>query len=137
MLMRLMLVMAFLVSAAGVAIAQDGEEPTPMKITPVEGARLKAIHDALPPDEQAQMRAHYEAMGVDLIAIFNEKTPGDAETARAKPILPMVQRKKFNRTPQAVLAARTKLGLEVTDHDLERAEDTVQELERLGLLDRQ
>lgn len=30
-----------------------------------------------------------------------------------------------------------ELGLEVTDHDLERAEDTVQELERLGLLDRQ
>ena len=30
-----------------------------------------------------------------------------------------------------------ELGLEVTDHDLERAEDTVKELERLGLLDRQ
>ena len=28
-----------------------------------------------------------------------------------------------------------ELGVEVTDHDLERAEDTVQELQRLGLID--
>ena len=28
-----------------------------------------------------------------------------------------------------------ELGVEVTDHDLERAEDTVQELQRLGLIE--
>ena len=106
------------------AWGQDGSEPLPLEITPKEGRRLKAIHDALPPDEQAQMKAHYEAMGVDSAILFAQEMPAKTaspEVASKKRILPMVKRKKFNRTPQTVLAARTKLGLEVTERPAEDA----------------
>ena len=75
---------------------------------PDEIARLRKIHDALPPDEQASMRAFYEAMEIDLLARFAAL---DAAAGKKQPLLPSIRRKKFARTPQAVLAARTKLGL--------------------------
>ena len=85
------------------------------RISTKEALRLKAIYDALPEEEQAEMRAHYEAMDIDLLSVFAEKA--GAETGEAAPkrsLLPLITRKKFARTPQSVLAARTKLGLEVT-----------------------
>ena len=41
--------------------------------------------------------------------------PDDPAAVRQQPLLPKVSRKKFARTPQTVLAARTKLGLEDQD----------------------
>ena len=108
------------------AVPVEGQEDTEsVSISPAESARLKAIYEALPPDEQAEMREHYDALGIDLNELFTEKEPekpGVAEAPRKKPILSMVQRKKFARTPQTVLAARTKMGLEVTERPAEDAE---------------
>ncbi len=73
-----------------------------------EAARLKQIYEALPPDEQAAMRGLYESMEIDLLGLFVVESAG---AGRPKPLLPLVTRKKFARTPQAVLSARTRLGL--------------------------
>ncbi|MCH2162640.1 MAG: hypothetical protein MK085_12310, partial [Phycisphaerales bacterium] len=107
-------------------LAKPQEEAEAMKISPAESLRLKAIYEALEPDEQAEMREHYDALGIDLIELFAEKdpeNPGASAAPRKKPILSMVQRKKFARTPQSVLAARTKMGLEVTERPEEDAQD--------------
>ena len=103
--------------------AADGGEPTPGEATddspgPDEVARLRRLHDALPPDEQMAMRAFYEALEIDLLARFAEL---DAAAGKAPPLLPSISRKKFARTPQAVLAARTKLGLAQQDRPDEQA----------------
>ena len=63
---------------------------------------------ALPPDEQEAMRALYLTQDIDLLVVV-AKLSGETD---AKPLMPAFSRKKFKRTPQAVLAARTKLGLE-------------------------
>ena len=94
------------------------DEPGAPPIGPDELKRLKSIHDALQPDEQEQMRLLYEAMDIDLLALFSA---GEVAAGRKQPLLPMVSRKKFARTPKAVLAARTKLGLEDQDRPDEAA----------------
>ena len=97
------------------ATEQSAPPTTESKISPKEALRLKAIYDVLPEDEQQEMRAHYEAMDIDLIEIFSNAKPGAEVVAVTKrPLLPLISRKKFVRTPKSVLAARTKLGLEVT-----------------------
>ncbi|MDA0295423.1 MAG: hypothetical protein O3A19_05845 [Planctomycetota bacterium] len=73
-----------------------------------EAARLKQIYDALPPEEQAAMRNFYESMEIDLLALFMTEP---SVAGRPQPLLPLVTRKNFARTPQTVLAARTRLGL--------------------------
>ncbi|MBQ72339.1 MAG: hypothetical protein CMJ67_05480, partial [Planctomycetaceae bacterium] len=88
---------------------------------PDEIARLRKIHDALPPDEQISMRAFYEALEIDLLARFADL---DAAAGKRPPLLPSISRKKFARTPQAVLAARTKLGLANQDQPDEGAKPT-------------
>ena len=90
---------------------QPESEEAP-SIGPDETQRLKQIYDALSPDEQARMREFYEEQDVDLLALF--AAAGGAEVQEA-PLLPLIARKKFARTPQTVLAARTKLGLEDQD----------------------
>ena len=98
-------------SPADPARTTSADEPVE-RIGPDEALRLKAIYEALPPEEQAEMRELYDAMDIDLLALFSA---GDDPAGPKKPILPSVSRKKFARTPQAVLAARTKLGLEDQD----------------------
>ena len=73
-----------------------------------EAARLKQIYDALPPDEQADMRNFYESMEIDLLGLFMIEP---SVAGRPQPLLPLVTGKNFARTPQTVLAARTRLGL--------------------------
>ena len=89
----------------------ESQEDEPA-IGPDEAKRLKTIYEALSPEDQAEMRELYEAMEIDLLALFVEE---DAAAEKRQPLLPMISRKKFARTPQAVLAARTKLGLEEED----------------------
>lgn len=73
-----------------------------------EVTRIIAIHNALDPDAQESMRALYLTQDIDLLALIAAQNGKDG----AKPLMPSFGRKKFKRTPQAVLAARTKLGLE-------------------------
>ncbi|MCP3858719.1 MAG: hypothetical protein GY704_03615 [Phycisphaeraceae bacterium] len=106
-------------SGADASGTASGPEATPDDSPgPDEIARLRRIHDALPPDEQVSMRAFYEALEIDLLARFAAL---DAAAGKAPPLLPSISRKKFARTPQTVLAARTKLGLAQQDRPDEQA----------------
>lgn len=92
----------------------------PPRVSTQETKRLQALYAALPEDEQQQMLAHYEALGVDLEALFAAAASDGGEvTPPQRPLLPLIMRKKFTRTPKSVLSARTKLGLEATDRPLE------------------
>src|SRR5690606_11830357 len=64
--------------------------------------------NALGPDEQAEMRAWYEAMGVDLLVALGLKDQPAA--APPMPITDAVRALDFARKPAPVLAARAKLG---------------------------
>ena len=91
-------------AAAPSAIPID-DEP---RIGADEAARLKQIYDALPLDEQIAMQRLYESMEIDLRSLFVSEQP---VAGRPQPLLPLITRKKFARTPQTVLSARTRLGL--------------------------
>jgi hypothetical protein len=99
-------------SPTGAASRTSATDESAERIGPDEVLRLKAIYEGLTPQEQSEMRELYDAMDIDLLTLFSA---GDEPGGPKKPILPMVSRKKFARTPQAVLAARTKLGLEDQD----------------------
>ncbi|MEE2907239.1 MAG: hypothetical protein VX527_05330 [Planctomycetota bacterium] len=88
------------------------------KMAPAEAERLVTLYEALPPDEQEQMRLLYETQDVDLLAMVTLVRGGDEEK---QPLLPVVGRKQFKRTPASVLAARTKLGLEESDRPADDA----------------
>jgi hypothetical protein len=95
----------------------------PPRVSPHETKRLVALYAALPEEEQQQLLAHYEAMGIDLEAIIAATALDEAGiTPPQRPLLPLIMRKKFARTPKSVLSARTKLGLEATDRPLEDAD---------------
>ncbi|MCH2136582.1 MAG: hypothetical protein MK101_08370 [Phycisphaerales bacterium] len=89
------------------------QPPQETKSAPISGmneaeaARIIAIYNALEPDAQEAMRELYLTQDIDLLMVIARMNGADA-----KPLMPSFSRKKFKRTPQAVLAARTKLGLE-------------------------
>ena len=83
------------------------DEETNLKMA--EAKRLAKLYIALSPDEQEQMREAYDAQEIDLLALIAMVQSPDANQ---QPLLPLISRKNFKRTPQAVLAARTNLGLE-------------------------
>ena len=89
------------------AETQPADEETALKMA--EATRLAKLYKALPPDQQEHMRAVYDAQDIDLLALIAMAQGPDANK---QPLLPLISRKNFKRTPQAVLAARTKLGLE-------------------------
>lgn len=78
--------------------------------------RVRALYDALDPEEQTAMVTEYEAVGIDLRAMLAGTGSGTADdpNAAAPPELPLPQlilQKNFQRTPASVLGARTALGL--------------------------
>jgi hypothetical protein len=110
-------------AAAQAVVASAAARPAqaePPAMSEEEIRNLKSLYDGLPPEEQAEMRAMYESMGIDLDALFRglESGPGAdaAPVAPAQSLLKLVQQKNFKRTPQTVLAARTALGLTTSPH---------------------
>jgi hypothetical protein len=99
--------------------AQPVEQPETDEPTPEEIAQLKQLYDSLPEAEQQALVATYEAMGLDLLALFatlGEKAEGpqpEGGEAPAKPkqsLAAAVKALDFSRTPEKVLAARTEIG---------------------------
>ncbi len=74
---------------------------------------LRTLFDASNEEERALLRAYYADLGIDLDIAVGRKPllPGDAMAAApAMPLPEQIKQLDFTRTPQAVLAARSKLG---------------------------
>lgn len=79
-------------------------------LSPQEVADLKAVYDSLPADRQAQMKAYYADLGVNLDVALGLTSAMSAEAQRTQMLLESMKQLDFSRRPQAVLAARSKLG---------------------------
>ncbi len=106
--------------AIRMSLAQPVEAELDFELSEDEISELKASYDELAPDEQAQMKAFYLDMGIDLDALFgaadgDAATGEEADEAPAQTLLQAVQKLDFARTPQSVLAARARLGLEQSE----------------------
>ncbi len=75
-----------------------------------ETAQLKAQYEALPKDGQDEMKAYYKDLGYDLDALLGYATAATAEATRVRETVAALRDMDFARTPQNVLAARSKLG---------------------------
>lgn len=91
--------------------------PEPPALSADEIADLKTTYDALSPDEQAEMVAVFNDMGIDLLGLFGVPAGpgGPGATVPAPPAATLtaaVSALDFTRSPQAVLAARAQIGLQ-------------------------
>lgn len=75
-----------------------------------ELADLKAQFEGLPKDRQDEMKAYYKDLGFDLDALLGYATAASAEATRIRETVGALREMDFARTPQNVLAARSKLG---------------------------
>ncbi|MFT3686869.1 MAG: hypothetical protein QM783_18435 [Phycisphaerales bacterium] len=84
-----------------------GPQPT---LSKEEIADLKAQLEALPKDEQDAMKAYYKDLGLDLDQLLGYAAATSAEAMRTQQTVAAMRELDFARTPQNVLAARSKLG---------------------------
>lgn len=95
----------------GLAGAQPGAAGAPAgPLTKEEIADLKAQFEALPKEEQDEMKAYYKDLGLDLDQLLGYATAASAEATRIRETVAAMRELDFARTPQNVLAARSKLG---------------------------
>lgn len=90
--------------------AKPAAAEPPLTPSKEEIAELKATYDALSPDEQAEMKAYYEGLGIKLEEALGITAAKSAEQNRTRELLGAMRELDFSRKPQAVLAARAKLG---------------------------
>jgi hypothetical protein len=86
------------------AVGAVGQPAGGPALPPEELADLKAMFDALSPDEKLEMKAAYAGMGVDLDLLFGADANAPSQLVDAVKVL------DFGRNPKAVLAARSQLG---------------------------
>jgi hypothetical protein len=79
-------------------------------LTKEEVAELRAQYDALPKDRQEEMKAYYKDLGLDLDVVLGLASAASAEAMRLQELLGAMRDMDFSRTPQNVLAARSKIG---------------------------
>jgi hypothetical protein len=92
------------------AVKPDAKKDASVALPPEEVAELKAAWEAASPEEQAELRAYYADLGVDVDkALGLDAAKGEAQ-ARAMELQGAMREMEFARTPQAVLAARSKLA---------------------------
>ncbi len=88
----------------------DAQKEASVALPPEEVAELKAAWEAASPEEQTELRAYYADLGVDVDkALGLDAAKGEAQ-ARAMELQGAMREMEFARTPQAVLAARSKLA---------------------------
>lgn len=75
-----------------------------------EIAELKALFESLPKDRQDEMKAYYKDLGHDLDTLLGYATAASAEATRIRETVAAFREMDFARTPQNVLAARSRLG---------------------------
>ncbi len=109
-------------TASGAAPQQAAAPPaigapqTAGQPTPEEIAALKEQYESLQPDAQEQMKAYYKDLGLDLDALLGLAAAASADAARLQQTLGMLRGMDFTRTPQNVLAARSKIGFGQVPH---------------------
>jgi len=89
--------------------ASASEEP-PDTPSPEEIAELKAQYESLSEDEQAEMKAYYADMDIDLDELLGIAAERMAQMTRAQQITMAMAQLNFAREPSAVLGARSRLG---------------------------
>ncbi len=91
--------------------AKPGEKKDAgITLPPEEVAELKAAWEAASPEQQGELRAYYADLGVDVDKALGLDAAKGAEQARAMELQGAMREMEFARTPQAVLAARSKLA---------------------------
>lgn len=91
--------------------APAGTEPTPEEI-----ASLKAEYEALDEDGRTEMRAYYADLGLDLDQVLGLAAARSAQASKGQEITGAMRELEFVREPQAVLAARARLGFGQVPH---------------------
>ena len=95
---------------AGMAVAAAGTGAVPTPFPPEEVEELKKLFASLEEPEQAEMRAYYADLGVDLDTVLGLTAARSAETMRGQMVANAMRELDFTRKPEAVLAARARLG---------------------------
>ena len=93
-----------------------------LELSDAEIQQLKSVYDGLDAGAAASMVATYASLGVDLLVLFESleatapaRSEPEQRTKPAKkgaPLKAAIKRLDFSRSPQKVLAARSKLGFE-------------------------
>jgi len=98
-------------AAAGLAAG-----PAPSPLAPEEVSELRARYDGLPVDEQAEMKAFYADLGVNLDVALGLAGEAAQRAMRVQELQTRLRTMDFSRTPQNVLAARAQLGFGQVPH---------------------
>lgn len=77
---------------------------------------LKAQYDALPKEQQEEMKAYYRDLGLDLNVLLGLANVESQRMMRTQEMLNMLRGMDFNRTPQNVLSARARIGFGQVPH---------------------
>ena len=93
---------------ADASAAASASMPAPF--TPDEVTELKKLFASLEEPQQAEMRAYYADLGVDLDQALGLAAARSAEVMRGQMVSNAMRELDFTRKPEAVLAARAKLG---------------------------
>ncbi len=84
--------------------------------SPEEVAALKAEYESLDEAQQTEMRAYYADLGLDLDQVLGLAAARSAQASKGQEITGAMRELEFVREPQAVLAARARLGFGQVPH---------------------
>jgi hypothetical protein len=103
-------------ATTALALAQAQAQANAIPFTPDELIELKKIFESLEEPQQDEMRAFYADLAVDLDAILGITAAKSMQAQRAQMIAGAMRELDFTRKPEAVLAARAKLGFGQVAH---------------------
>ena len=92
----------------GLPIDDSALTPAGPLLSPEQLDDLRRLYNASPEAERAQLRAYFADMCVDIRALLGG--PGAPTAGGAASLAQAVRSVEFTRTPQSVLAARSKIG---------------------------
>ena len=96
--------------ASGAATGMPAPVEAAPPISPAELALLKATYAALEEPDRESMRAYYADLGIDLEQVLGIADARSAAAMRGQMIAMAMREQNAERTPEAVLAARARLG---------------------------
>ena len=102
--------------AATTALVLAQGQANAIPFTPDELIELKKIFESLEEPQQDEMRAFYADLAVDIDALLGIAAAKSMQAQRAQMIAGAMRELDFTRKPEAVLAARAKLGFGQVAH---------------------